>query len=167
MEPNVLHDERGYFFESLRLSMLEELGFDQSFVQENESMSHKGTLRGLHFQAPPFAQGKLIRVVSGSILDLAVDLRPSSQTYGQSFSIELSGKNKTSFYIPPGFAHGFYCFEDNTIVQYKCTDYYNRDSEMGILWNDPHLAIEWPEGDKIISEKDKTLPLFQDFQSPF
>lgn len=162
-----MHDERGYFFESMRLSTLKELGFDELFVQENESMSHKGALRGLHLQAPPFGQGKLIRVVSGSILDVAVDIRKGSETYGQHYAIKLSGENKTSFYIPPGFAHGFYCYDDSTIVQYKCTSYYHRASEMGISWKDVELDIQWPDGDKIISEKDAILPTFSSFQSPF
>ncbi|HAW20106.1 MAG TPA: dTDP-4-dehydrorhamnose 3,5-epimerase [Flavobacteriales bacterium] len=166
-EPTVFSDERGYFFENFRQEFLEESGVDLNFVQENESMSNAGSLRGLHLQAPPFAQDKLIRVVRGAILDVAVDVRKQSPTYGAHVAIELNEKNKHSFLVPKGFAHGFYCLEDNTIVQYKCSAYYNKDSEIGIIWNDPDIGIEWPQGPRILSKKDTVLPMFSDFKSPF
>jgi dTDP-4-dehydrorhamnose 3,5-epimerase len=166
-EPTVFSDERGYFFENFRQEFLEESGVDLNFVQENESMSNAGSLRGLHLQAPPFAQDKLIRVVRGAILDVAVDVRKQSPTYGAHVAIELNEKNKHSFLVPKGFAHGFYCLEDKTIVQYKCSAYYNKDSEIGIIWNDPDIGIEWPQGPRILSNKDTVLPMFSDFKSPF
>lgn len=166
-EPTVFEDERGYFFENFRQEFLEESGVDLNFVQENESMSNMGSLRGLHLQAPPYAQDKLIRVVRGAILDVAVDVRKQSPTYGSHIALELNEKNKHSFLVPKGFAHGFYCLEDNTIVQYKCSAYYNKASEIGIIWNDPDIGINWPQGDHILSEKDIILPSFGEFKSPF
>ncbi len=165
--PKIHSDERGYFFENFRRNHFEELSLDIDFVQENESMSQGNTIRGLHLQAPPFAQDKLIRVIKGSILDVAVDVRKNSSTYGKYIAIELNEHNKKSFLVPKGFAHGFCCLESNSIVNYKCSDYHNKDSEMGLYWNDPALKIDWPISNPIVSEKDKVQPSLQDFKSPF
>ena len=164
--PNVFTDDRGYFSESYNKRNLENLVNDE-FVQDNESLSHKGVLRGLHFQVPPFAQSKLVRVITGSVLDVVVDLRKDSQTYGQHFKQVLSNKNKTQLYVPQGFAHGFSVLEDNTIFSYKCSDYYNKASEKAILWNDSTLNIDWQIKMPIISEKDKIAENFANFVSPF
>ena len=142
LTPRVYQDERGYFMESYNQKKVEILIKDH-FVQDNESESHKNVLRGLHFQLPPHAQSKLIRVIKGSILDIAVDLRKESSTYGKHFKHILSGENKKQLYIPVGFAHGFLSLENNTILNYKCSDYYDAKAEASILWNDPDLAIDW------------------------
>ena len=167
IEPKVFADDRGYFFESFRLSIFEEQGHDLRFVQDNESKSNANVIRGLHLQAPPFGQSKLLRVVRGAIYDVAVDIRKNSPTYGQYFGIELNEENKINFFIPEGFAHGFSCLEDNTIVQYKCTNYYHKASEMGLKWDDPTLEIDWKVSNPIISEKDQILPTLSDFVSPY
>lgn len=167
IDPDVYPDERGYFFESYQKEKLRELGVRADFVQDNESMSMKGVLRGLHFQAPPFAQGKLVRAVCGSVLDVAVDLRKNSGTYGKWESVVLSEMNKIMLYIPEGFAHGFLVLEDRTVFQYKCTHYYNRESERGIIWNDPDLKIDWGTENPIVSEKDQKGLIFRNFESPF
>ncbi|HZX62538.1 MAG TPA: dTDP-4-dehydrorhamnose 3,5-epimerase, partial [Bacteroidales bacterium] len=165
--PDVIEDHRGYFFESYNEEKFRQLGIDEKFLQDNESKSGKGVLRGLHFQVPPFQQGKLVRVIKGAVLDVAVDLRNSSPTYGQWVSIELSEKNKWMYWIPAGFAHGFLTLEENTIFFYKCTQVYHRESEMGIAWDDPDLRIDWGTDQPLISEKDKTAGRFRDFVSPF
>lgn len=167
IKPKVFEDERGHFFESYNQSIFANLGINVNFVQDNQSLSGKNVLRGLHFQNPPFAQGKLVRVIKGSVLDIAVDIRKNSPTYGKHISIELSEKNKTMFYIPEGFAHGFLTLEDNTIFSYKCTNFYNKESEGCILWNDPELNINWNVNNPIISDKDKVGTLFKDFKSNF
>ncbi|POY35651.1 dTDP-4-dehydrorhamnose 3,5-epimerase [Solitalea longa] len=167
IEPRVFNDARGYFFESYNQHTFREAGIDANFVQDNQSKSQKGTLRGLHFQAPPFAQGKLVRVIQGRVLDIAVDIRKNSPTFGQYYSIELSGENQVQFWIPEGFAHGFITLEDDTIFSYKCTNFYNKASEGGIIWNDPDLNINWGEVDVLVSEKDEILPKLKDFTSPF
>ena len=167
IEPQVFTDPRGYFYESYNEEKFVAAGINIEFVQDNQSLSQKGIVRGLHFQAPPFDQGKLVRVIQGAVLDVAVDIRKNSPTYGQNFSIELSSQNRTMFYIPPGSAHGFETLEDNTIFLYKCTDVYNKQSEGGLLWNDSELGIKWQSSDPLISEKDKILPLFKDLVSPF
>jgi len=167
IEPQVFTDPRGYFYESYNKEKFVAAGINIEFVQDNQSLSQKGIVRGLHFQAPPFDQGKLVRVIQGAVLDVAVDIRKNSPTYGQNFSIELSAQNRTMFYIPPGFAHGFETLEDNTIFLYKCTDVYNKQREGGLLWNDAELGIKWQSSDPLISEKDKILPLFKDLVSPF
>jgi dTDP-4-dehydrorhamnose 3,5-epimerase len=167
VEPDIFEDPRGYFFESFHREKLSQLGLAADFVQDNESLSQKGVLRGLHFQRPPFAQGKLVRVVKGSVLDVALDIRKGSPSYGKSASRILSESNKLMMWIPVGFAHGFLTLEDNTIFQYKCTGYYNRSSEAAIRWNDPDLAIDWGIDQPSLSEKDRNAPFFKDLQSPF
>lgn len=167
IKPKVFEDERGHFFESYNQNIFSNLGINVNFVQDNQSLSGKNVLRGLHFQNPPFAQAKLVRVIKGSVLDVAVDIRKNSPTYGKHVSIELSEKNKTMFYIPEGFAHGFLTLENNTIFTYKCTNFYNKESEGCILWNDSELNINWNVNNPIISDKDKVGTLFKDFKSNF
>ena len=165
--PDVFHDNRGYFFESYNEKRFFEAGLTMKFVQDNESKSSKGVLRGLHFQNPPYSQGKLIRVIKGEVLDVAVDLRKNSPTYGQHYKIILSEENKPMFYIPEGFAHGFLTLKDDTVFSYKCTNFYNKQSEGGIMWNDSVLNIDWNIKNPLISQKDKTNISFMDFVSPF
>ncbi len=167
IQPNVFKDNRGYFFESFNHKKFQDKGIEHLFVQDNESKSQKGVLRGLHFQKPPYAQGKLVRVITGSVLDVAVDIRSKSPTYGKHFSVILSEENKSMLWIPEGFAHGFVTLEDNTIFSYKCTNFYNKDSEGSLLWCDNELAINWGIDEPILSDKDKISPIFKDFVSPF
>jgi dTDP-4-dehydrorhamnose 3,5-epimerase len=167
IKPTVFEDHRGYFFESYNKHEFIKLGIDKNFVQDNESMSQKGVLRGLHFQKPPFDQGKLVRVMQGAVLDVAVDIRKSSPTYGDWVSVELTQDNKWMYWIPPGFAHGFVSLQDNTVFFYKCTNIYNKESEGSIFWNDPTLNINWEIENPLLTEKDKMAPLFKDFESPF
>jgi len=167
IEPKVFQDDRGYFFESWSKTVFEKEGLNLNFVQDNQSLSSKGVLRGLHFQNPPFAQGKLVTVIQGSVMDVSVDIRKNSPTYGKHLAIVLSGKNKTSIWIPQGFAHGFVTLEDNTIFTYKCTDVYNRESEGSILWNDKDLNINWGMQNPIVSEKDASSPTFSMLNSQF
>ncbi|NBV56789.1 MAG: dTDP-4-dehydrorhamnose 3,5-epimerase [Bacteroidetes bacterium] len=167
IKPKVFGDDRGYFFESFREDVMKSNDVTSKFVQDNQSMSSKGILRGLHFQKDPFAQGKLVRVIKGSVLDVAVDIRKKSPTYGQYFSIELNEENKTMFYIPPGFAHGFLTLEDNTLFSYKCTNYYNKESEGAIRWNSKSLNVDWGIENPILSSKDASALTFDEFQSPF
>lgn len=167
IKPTVFEDDRGYFFESYNKEKFLQHGLDQNFVQDNESKSVKNVVRGLHFQKPPFAQGKLVRVMKGAVLDVAVDIRRNSPTYGQWTSVELTEDNKWMYWVPPGFAHGFATLEDETVFFYKCTNVYNKASEGSIRWNDPALGIDWKLEDPILSEKDKKAPLFKDFKSPF
>ena len=167
IRPRVFPDERGYFFEAYNEKKKKEQGFEQHFVQDNISKSSKNVLRGLHFQNPPHAQGKLVQVIRGAVLDIAVDIRKDSPTYGEHYAIELSEKNNLLFFIPPGFAHGFLTLEDNTIFSYKCTALYNKESEGSIQWNDKELGINWNVNDPIISKKDQTSPSFKDFNSQF
>ncbi len=167
IKPKVFADSRGYFFESYNEGVFKKHGVDVHFVQDNQSLSNAGVLRGLHLQAPPFAQGKLVRVITGAVLDIAVDIRKGSPTYGEHIAIELTEENKTMFYIPPGFAHGFLTLRDNTIFSYKCTNLYNKDSERTVLWNDSDLKIDWNIKDPILSEKDITGTPFKSFDSPF
>ncbi len=157
IEPRVFGDERGYFFESFSQRQFQEKVAETVFVQDNESQSKYGVLRGLHFQRPPFAQAKLVRVVHGKVLDVAVDIRPQSPTFGQHVAVELSDENKRQLFIPRGFAHGFAVLSEKAVFQYKCDNYYAPEHEGGILWNDPSLAIDWklPMADIILSEKDK------------
>jgi dTDP-4-dehydrorhamnose 3,5-epimerase len=167
IEPQIFRDARGYFFESYNQDKMVEAGIELNFVQDNQSLSQKGAVRGLHFQAPPYEQGKLVRVVQGAVKDVVVDIRKNSATYGQSFAIDLTAENQLMFWIPPGFAHGFETLEDNTIFLYKCTNMYNKASEGGLFWNDPALGIQWQTQEAIVSDKDQILPLFKDFTSPF
>lgn len=167
IKPRVFADSRGYFFESYNEAVFRQNGVDVAFVQDNQSLSNYGVLRGLHFQAPPFDQGKLVRVITGAVLDIAVDIRKNSPTYGNHVAIELTEENKTMFYIPPGFAHGFLTLRDNTIFSYKCTNLYNKASEGCVLWNDPDLNINWNIENPILSEKDVVGTPFKDFISPF
>ena len=167
ISPNVFEDERGYFFEYYRQDTLSSNGFTDSFVQDNESKSQRGVLRGMHFQNPPFAQAKLVRVVRGKILDVVVDIRKSSETYGQNFSINLTGETKEMLLIPVGFAHGFLTLEDDTVVNYKSSNVYNKESEGTLLWNDKTLAINWDEGQPILSGKDVKGESFDSFNSLF
>lgn len=157
IEPAVFHDSRGYFMETYNQNDFKEAGLDMFFVQDNQSMSVKGVLRGLHFQKQ-FPQGKLVRAVRGTVFDVAVDLRSQSETYGKWFGVELSAENRKQFYIPEGFAHGFLVLSDEAEFAYKCTDFYHPGDEGGILWNDPEIGIDWPieEGmELIISDKDR------------
>lgn len=167
IKPNVFSDDRGYFFESYNFENYREILGGAVFVQDNESKSQKNVLRGLHFQKPPFTQGKLVRVIKGTVLDVAVDLRKNSPTYGQYNIVKLTEENKLMYWVPPGFAHGFVTLEDNTIFTYKCTNIYNKASEGSILWNDPDIGIDWGIENPILSEKDETGSLFKDFISPF
>jgi dTDP-4-dehydrorhamnose 3,5-epimerase len=165
--PDVYEDPRGYFFESYSKEKFASIGIREDFVQSNQSLSQKGVLRGLHFQVPPFSQSKLVRVIKGSVLDVAVDIRKSSPTYGRHISLILSESNKFIFYIPEGFAHGFLTLEDDTIFSYKCGNYYHKPSESGIIWNDASLKIDWGIANPTISEKDKFNVSFNEFFSPF
>ncbi len=164
--PNVFEDDRGYFMETYNQKRLIKV-IKSPFIQDNESLSQKGVLRGLHYQKPPFAQAKLIRVIFGSILDVAIDIRKDSETYGQHFKHILSSENRKQLYIPAGFAHGFLCLENNTIVNYKCSDFYNKNSEASLLWNDTDLNIDWGMKNPILAEKDKLAEKFSTFENPF
>jgi len=167
IEPQLFKDERGFFYESYNKKKLDK-NIKIVFVQDNESKSIKGVIRGLHFQAPPFEQTKLVRCVSGNILDVAVDLRTNSKTYGKSFSIELSSINNKQLFIPKGFAHGFQVLSNEAIVNYKVDEHYNSDSDSGIIWNDKDLSIDWNLDIKpILSDKDLNLDLFKNLKSPF
>ncbi|MCX2482280.1 dTDP-4-dehydrorhamnose 3,5-epimerase [Pedobacter sp. MR2016-24] len=171
IEPKVWKDNRGYFYESFSGRAFTAAGIEADFVQDNQSFSQKGTLRGLHAQKAPFAQGKLVRVIQGRVLDVAVDARKDSATYGQHYSVELSGENHKQLWVPPGFLHGFLTLEDDTIFTYKVTSYYDKDAEVGVMWNDPDLAINWSKDlaqeELLLSDKDLVLPSFKDFVSPF
>ena len=165
IEPQLFKDERGFFYESYNKNNLD---INIVFVQDNESKSYKGVIRGLHFQTPPFEQTKLVRCVSGNILDVAVDLRTNSKTYGKSFSIELSSENNKQLFVPKGFAHGFQVLSEIAIVSYKVDNYYNPDSDSGLIWNDKDLSIDWNLDLKpILSKKDLKLISFKELKSPF
>lgn len=158
IEPQVFGDERGHFFESFNAErFLAQTGLRVEFVQDNESRSKRGVLRGLHFQREPYAQAKLVRVVQGRVIDVAVDIRHGSPTFGKYVATELSGENHRQMFIPKGFAHGYVVLEDNTVFQYKCDEYYHPEVEDGIAWNDPQIGIEWPlpEDEIILSDKDR------------
>ena len=167
IEPQLFKDERGFFYESYNKSKLDKI-IKTNFVQDNESKSKKGVIRGLHFQSPPYEQTKLVRCVSGNILDVAVDLRTNSKTYGKSFSVELSSINNKQLLVPKGFAHGFQVISDEAIVNYKVDEYYYPDSDCGIIWNDQNLLIDWNYDVKpILSDKDLKFISFKDLKSPF
>ena len=167
IHPAVFEDPRGYFFESYNHSRFIEAGINDHFVQDNQSLSQAGVLRGLHFQTGDFSQSKLVRVIKGAVLDVAVDIRAGSPTYGKHLAVELNEQNKTMLYVPVGFAHGFLTLTDDTIFSYKCGNVYNKASEMGIMWNDPELNIDWKIENPLLSEKDQVNLNFKDFQSPF
>lgn len=168
VEPDVYGDSRGYFLESFSQKRFRDMtGLDVEFVQDNESLSSYGVVRGLHFQREPYAQAKLVRVVKGCVRDVAVDLRAGSPTFGRHLVIELSGENHRQVFIPRGFAHGFSVLSQEAVFQYRCDRYYAPESEGGIAWNDPELDIDWgiPEEDMIISRKDQNNPSFKDFKA--
>ncbi len=167
IEPDVFADERGAFCETYKDSWLSQLPAGTKFIQDNESVSKKGALRGLHFQRPPFAQGKLVRVAYGSALDVVVDLRHGSATYGKSLSLELSAQNHKMLWVPEGFAHGFLSLEDGTVFLYRVTNVYDKSSEGGIIWNDPDLGIDWGSTAAIVSAKDGVLPRFRELGRVF
>lgn len=169
LEPQVFGDARGYFFESFNQSVFQQQGWSYQWVQDNQSSSVHGVIRGLHFQSPPYAQAKLVRVLRGAILDVAVDIRKGSPTYGQHVAVELSSENKLQLLIPAGFAHGFSVLSEQAEVMYKCDQIYNRESEGGLLYNDPALNIDWRVSmeESIVSDKDRVLPCLSDFNSPF
>jgi dTDP-4-dehydrorhamnose 3,5-epimerase len=168
-EPDVFEDSRGYFFESYNEKKFSDAGVDLRWVQDNQSSSLYGVIRGLHFQLPPFEQSKLIRVLRGKILDVVVDIRKGSPTFGKTWCKVLSAKNKRQLFIPKGFAHGFSVLSEKADVLYKCDGFYNKESEGGIIYNDPELNIDWriPAELAIISEKDKSLPLLKDCHNTF
>ena len=166
IKPQIFQDKRGYFFESFNQKKLNEK-IKVNFVQDNQSLSSKNILRGLHFQKPPFAQSKLVRVINGSVIDVVVDIRSDSKTYGKYIFEELNDKNHHQLFIPKGMAHGFLSLEDHTIFSYKCSEFYNKDSEDTIIWNDPDISIKWPNISPILSEKDKNAKKFSSFVSPF
>ena len=169
IEPKIFGDERGYFIESYNKKKFEDIIGETSFVQDNESKSSKGVLRGLHFQKPPFDQAKLVRCIEGKVLDVAVDLRNGSKTYGQHVAVELSGDNKRQLFVPRGFAHGFLVLSKDAIFSYKVDNVYAPNYDSGIRWNDPKINIIWGMNDSevLVSEKDSKLPFFSDFKSPF
>lgn len=170
IEPRIIKDDRGFFMETFRADIFcASLAQDISFVQDNHSVSvDAGTVRGLHYQAPPYAQGKLVRCSAGRILDVAVDIRKNSPHYGQYFSVELTAENAKQLYVPVGFLHGFITYEANSEVQYKCTDVYDHDSEGSVRWDDEMLAIDWQfAGQPTLSEKDTFAQSFANFKSPF
>lgn len=165
--PRIIRDSRGYFTETFRDDELTKLGIECRFLQENQSMSAQGVVRGLHFQAPPQAQAKLVRVLRGSVLDVAVDIRKGSPTYLQHVKVVLNEHEMTQLYIPEGFAHGFLTLEPDTVFAYKCSKYYHRESEGGLAWDDQELGIAWGIENPVVSEKDRQQPHLKDFLSPF
>lgn len=169
IEPRIFNDPRGYFFESFSERDFCEQVAQVKFVQDNESKSSYGVIRGLHFQKPPYAQAKLVRVVKGKVLDVAVDLRVGSPTYGKHFAVELSEENHRQFFIPRGFAHGFSVLSDEVVFQYKCDNYYAPQSEGSVIWNDPDLGIDWgvPQEKAVLSEKDGRNPRLKDLEKIF
>lgn len=169
IEPRLFKDERGYFFESFSQKEFEEKVCKTVFVQDNESKSSYGVLRGLHFQKPPFAQSKLVRVVRGAVLDVAVDIRKGSPTFGKHVAVELTAENHRQFFIPRGFAHGFSVLSQEVVFQYKCDNYYAPQSEGALAWDDPELSIDWriPAGEIVLSKKDKVHPRLKDADGLF
>jgi dTDP-4-dehydrorhamnose 3,5-epimerase len=164
IEPRIIRDDRGYFMESFNeKTFIEKAGFSVHFVQDNQSFSSQGVLRGLHYQTGEHAQAKLVRVLNGEVLDIAVDIRPGSETYGQYASVVLSGENQKQFFVPRGFAHGFLVLSETAVFFYKCDNFYDRESEGGIIYNDPSINIDWnfPVGQMLVSEKDMNLPTLE------
>ena len=167
IHPDVFVDARGKFFESFSLRQFEEEGLPTNFVQDNQSVSEKGAFRGLHLQAPPFGQGKLVRVTHGVAIDVVVDVRKASPTFGKHLLVKLTAQNDDMLWVPEGFAHGFLALRKNTVFQYKCTGYYHKEAEMGLLFNDPQLDIQLPVEPINISQKDLELPPLAKFVSPY
>jgi dTDP-4-dehydrorhamnose 3,5-epimerase len=171
LKPQLFRDHRGYFSELYSTKDFAAVGIEHPFLQDNCSQSIRGVLRGLHFQVPPFEQVKLVTVLYGHVLDVVVDIRLNSPTYGKYFAVELKADDPTLFYIPAGFAHGLCVLSDGCIFSYKCSNYYSRAHEGGILWNDPEIGIPWPidglDDGPLLSDKDKTYPLLKDYTSPF
>ena len=169
LKPTIFKDNRGYFMESYNQKNVNKLLGNVNFIQDNESESSRGVLRGLHFQKPPYTQAKLVRCLKGGVLDVALDLRKDSKTYGIFETISLTEENKKQLFIPKGFAHGFIVLSKSAILSYKVDNYYNPESESGIIWNDPHLNIDWKinKNEIIVSEKDKNLPTFNEIINPF
>ncbi len=169
IEPTIFSDNRGYFYESFSQREFEEKVCRTTFVQDNQSYSRRGVLRGLHYQEAPYCQSKLVRVVKGSVLDVAVDIRVGSPTYGRYVAVELTSENHRQLFVPRGFAHGFAVLSEDAIFQYKCDNFYRKESEGALQWNDPDLAIDWQisEADAVIVDKDICNPSFNDFSSPF
>lgn len=166
IKPHLFPDDRGFFMESYKESEFKKGGITAIFVQDNQSLSNKHVLRGLHYQCAPKAQGKLIRVIKGTVWDVAVDIRRGSPTYKKWTSIELSEENNMMLYIPPGFAHGFVTLSDEAHLLYKCTEEYDQKLDAGIRWDDPDINIAWPVKDPLVSDKDKKLPFFKEIQNP-
>jgi len=168
-EPTVFEDSRGFFFEAYNQKMFGGAGVENVFVHDNQSRSSYGVIRGLHYQIPPFAQAKLVRALAGTILDVAVDIRKGSPTFGKTYSIELSAENKKQLFLPAGFAHGFSVLSDTAEVLYKCDQFYSKACEQGIIYNDPALNIDWkvPMDKAIVSDKDLVLPVFANCVNPF
>lgn len=168
LKPEIFSDDRGLFLETFNTQRFNDIvGENTAFFQDNISLSKCNVLRGLHFQKPPMAQGKIVQVLTGRVLDVVVDIRKNSPTYGQHYKKELSQENKFQLWIPPGFAHGFIALEDQTIFSYKCTNVYSKKDEMDLLWNDSRLNIDWGNDDPLLSEKDKMATPFNNFNSPF
>ena len=167
IQPRIFDDGRGYFYESYNRKAFEQAGLHYDFVQDNQSLSQQGVLRGLHFQNPPHAQAKLVRVIQGAVLDVAVDILKDSETYGKHIALELNAENKTMFFVPEGFAHGFLTLQDNTIFSYKCAGYYHKAAEDCLKWDDPDLNINWGIEAPVLSEKDKQGKPFKGFISLF
>jgi len=167
LKPKVFQDKRGYFYESYNQDLFKQNNITTNFIQDNQSLSNKGIIRGLHFQNPPHAQMKLVRVIKGAVLDVVVDIRKNSKTYGQHFSIELNEENFLMLYIPVGFAHGFATLKDDTIFSYKCSETYHPESEGGLTWNDPEFKIDWQMEQPILSPKDEKYDSFNLFVSLF
>ena len=169
IEPKVFGDERGYFYESYSQRDFEKNVGNITFVQDNQSFSHYGVLRGLHFQKPPYTQSKLVRCVKGAVLDVAVDIRKGSPTFGKYVSVELTGDNHRQFFISKGFAHGFVVLSETALFQYKCDEFYHPEAEGAIMWDDPDINIDWqiPAGDIALSSKDARHKYLKDFESPF
>lgn len=169
LKPKIFSDDRGYFFESYHAARYKEIGVAADFIQDNESKSVRGVIRGLHYQLSPHAQAKLVRVIEGAVFDVALDLRQGSSTFGQWFGVELSAENKKQLFIPRGFAHGFSVLSKTAVFSYKCDNYYNPEAERGIVFNDPDLKIDWriPESEAIVSEKDLKNSLFRNAESNF
>ncbi len=169
IEPRIFGDDRGYFYESFSQRDFNEKVGKITFVQDNQSFSHYGVLRGLHFQRPPYAQSKLVRVIQGKVIDVAVDIRKGSPTYGKYVSVELTGDNNCQLFIPKGFAHGFVVLSETALFQYKCDEFYHPEAEGAIMWDDPDINIDWsiPTGDIVLSPKDLRHKNMKDFETPF